>query len=88
MQPCGRTEINVDKTLNILALFSVPLCLILCRTYVRTRLLELRHGEARMTQLLDENVDLRKRIEVLETIVTAPTPAPLEAGRSITRRAA
>lgn len=78
----------MEKAYNILALMSVPLCFILCRTYIRARLLELRAPDARVQRLLDENEDLKRRMEVLETIVTAPTPPALDPPRRSLQRAA
>jgi len=84
----------MEKFFNLLALMSVPLTFIVCRTYVRTRLLASGKPDVRLLgavqKLQQENADMRQRLEVLETIVTSPSlpssaPAPLPGSRTLQR---
>ncbi len=61
--------------------FAVPISAILSSVWLRAKKLELQSGgdrklADRVEAMAAENADLRRRIEVLETIVTSDVPIP------------
>src|SRR5579884_1950304 len=69
----------MEHVIVVAIVFSVPISAILSGAWLRAKKLELQSGgdrrlAERVERLAAENDDLRKRVEVLETIVTSDAP--------------
>ena len=56
----------MDKMFNILALMSVPLSVVICRAWLKSKEIEARGALAELVGLRSECAELRQRIETLE----------------------
>ena len=59
----------MEPAIILLSIFSVPLTAILSSTWLKAKKLQLEHGGSEQLKRLEEqNADLRRRMEVLESI--------------------
>ncbi len=59
----------MEPAIILLAIFSVPLTAIISSTWLKAKKLQFEHGDSKKVKLLEQqNADLRRRIEVLESI--------------------
>ncbi len=67
-----------SEVLIVAIVFAVPISAIVSRAWLAARRMDAQGGDKRVVDRLDvlaaENADLRKRMEVLETIVTIDSP--------------
>ena len=90
MTPVGDTAmLDAGTGWTILAVFSVPLTAIVSSTYLKSKRIEAEGGGsqkllAELNALREETLELRQRVEVLETIATDDNASALgDARRSV-----